>query len=191
MQWKNVSFEERQFKLTHTLSRLKTFDSNAPVRTTLELRSMKTNNARRSIDLFDEMYEALLRHKRLQDELSKQHPGYNPGGFVFVTPDGRPVEPRTYEDFFRKVTEAAGIEGATFHTLRHTFATRGIESGMDILVLSKILGHANPETTLKLYGHILAEHKRSSMQKVGKLYSSLVGEPEVPEMEEEGPRMRM
>lgn len=53
-----------------------------------------------------------------------------------------------------------------FHTLRHTFATRAIAAGMDILVLSKILGHAQPSTTLNKYGHVLPNHKRTSMDKI-------------------------
>ncbi|MCH5348638.1 MAG: tyrosine-type recombinase/integrase [Oscillospiraceae bacterium] len=53
-----------------------------------------------------------------------------------------------------------------FHTLRHTFATRAVENGMDILVLSRILGHAQPSTTLNKYGHVLAEHMRTSMEKI-------------------------
>ena len=43
----------------------------------------------------------------------------------------------------------------TFHTLRYTFATRTSEQAMDILVLSKILGHSDPSTTLNKYGHAL------------------------------------
>lgn len=58
----------------------------------------------------------------------------------------------------------------TFHTLRHTFATRAIEQGMDILVLSKILGHSDPSTTLNKYGHALPNHKKDNMEKIRELY---------------------
>lgn len=56
-------------------------------------------------------------------------------------------------------------------SLRHTFATRAIENGMDILVLSRILGHAKPSTTLNMYGHVLTEHRTESMQKISSLYN--------------------
>ena len=65
-----------------------------------------------------------------------------------------------------------GVNDANFHSLRHTFATRAIEQGMDILVLSKILGHAQPSTTLNKYGHVLPDHKKESMDKLSGLYES-------------------
>lgn len=77
---------------------------------------------------------------------------------------------------FNRIVAAAGIEkviqlgtdgvSVGFHTLRHTFATRAVENGMDILVLSRILGHSSPTTTLNKYGHVLHEHMKSSMEKI-------------------------
>ncbi len=50
--------------------------------------------------------------------------------------------------------------------LSHTFVTRSLEAGMDILVLSRILGHAQASTTLNKYGHALPDHKKLSMDKL-------------------------
>ena len=58
------------------------------------------------------------------------------------------------------------IKDANFHAMRHTFATRSLEAGMDIYVLSRILGHAQASTTLNKYGHALPNHKKSSMDKL-------------------------
>ncbi len=58
----------------------------------------------------------------------------------------------------------------TFHTLRHTFATRVIEQGMEISVLSKILGHADISTTLNKYCHAIPDRKRENMEKIECLY---------------------
>ena len=62
-------------------------------------------------------------------------------------------EPRTYEDLFKRTLKAAGVQDINFHTLRHTFAIRALEAGMDIKVLSSILGLAQASTTLNLYAH--------------------------------------
>ena len=62
-----------------------------------------------------------------------------------------------------------GIPHKGFHSLRHTFATRALECGMDVKTLSEILGHANPTITLNRYAHSMFDHKTSMMNRVGKL----------------------
>ncbi|MBO7525372.1 MAG: tyrosine-type recombinase/integrase, partial [Clostridia bacterium] len=60
-----------------------------------------------------------------------------------------------------------------FHSLRHTFATRALECGMDIKSLSEILGHKNPNITLKRYTHSLYEHKADMMNKIGRIMQGI------------------
>ena len=89
---------------------------------------------------------------------------------IFATSAGLVYEPRTYEDLFKRALKEANLPNINFHALRHTFATRALEAGMDIKVLSSILGHAQASTTLNLYAHALPDHKRDSMQKMGAFY---------------------
>ncbi len=56
-----------------------------------------------------------------------------------------------------------------FHALRHTFATRALECGMDVRTLAEVLGHKNPSVTLSRYAHSMFTHKAVMMNKVGKL----------------------
>ena len=76
---------------------------------------------------------------------------------------------RTYQRFFEKMLIDLGIPHKGFHSLRHTFATRALECGMDVKTLSEILGHANPTITLNRYAHSMFDHKTSMMNRVGKL----------------------
>lgn len=174
LRWDNVDLDKHCFSVKETLNRLKTFDESSESATTLTLRTPKTKNSKRSIDIIDELYADLLEHKRKQDQTIAEYPGYNSKGFVFVQASGTPYDPRTYQDLFKRELKNAGVKDANFHCLRHTFATRAVENGMDILVLSKILGHAMPSTTLNMYGHVLTEHKKESMQKMSSLYTKPV-----------------
>lgn len=59
----------------------------------------------------------------------------------------------------------------------NTFATRALEQGMDVVRLSRLLGHATPSVTLDKYGHALNDHKRASVEKLGGVYSAGRGVP--------------
>lgn len=76
---------------------------------------------------------------------------------------------RSYQNSFDLLLKRLKLPHKGFHALRHTFATRALECGMDIKTLSEILGHKNPTVTLKRYAHSLLEHKAEMMNKVGKL----------------------
>ena len=75
---------------------------------------------------------------------------------------------RTYQRTFELTLKKLKIKHKCFHSLRHTFATRALEIGMDVKTLSEILGHKNPMVTLKRYAHSLMEHKAEMMNKMGR-----------------------
>lgn len=76
---------------------------------------------------------------------------------------------RSYQRSFELLLKRLHIAHKGFHALRHTFATRALECGMDVKTLSEILGHKNSQITLNRYAHSLLEHKTDMMNKLGKL----------------------
>ena len=72
---------------------------------------------------------------------------------------------------FKKLLKAAGLPDMKFHCLRHTFATRALEVGMDYKTLSEILGHSSVGITLDLYAHSLKEHKIKQMNKLDAIHT--------------------
>lgn len=79
------------------------------------------------------------------------------------------AEVRSYQRTFESMLVKLGIPHKGFHALRHTFATRALEVGMDVKTLSEILGHGNPTITLKRYAHSMLDHKIEMMNRVGRL----------------------
>ena len=172
LRWANVDMGNRSFTVCETRNRLPNHDPTIAASTSVKTEATtKTENSRRTVYLIDSLYQDFVMYKQIQDSITQEMPGYNPDGYVFCQPCGRPYEPRTYQDLFKRCVKQAGIRDANFHALRHTFATRSLEEGMDVVTLSRILGHATPSITMDKYGHALDDHKRTSMEKLGSLYN--------------------
>jgi integrase len=77
---------------------------------------------------------------------------------------------RSYQRTFENILQKLGLPHRGFHALRHTFATRALECGMDVKSLSAIMGHKNAAVTLKRYAHALEEHSAVMMNKLGKIF---------------------
>lgn len=90
----------------------------------------------------------------------------NTHGYFLGTDDANFTEPRTMQYHFAKIIKAANIADANYHALRHTFATRCIEAGVDVKSLSEMLGHANVNITLNRYVHSSFEQKREGINKL-------------------------
>lgn len=83
-----------------------------------------------------------------------------------VSSGENPMAIRSYQKTFELLLKRLHLEHRGFHALRHTFATRAIESGMDVKTLAEILGHKDATTTLARYAHSLIQHKTEKMNKL-------------------------
>lgn len=90
------------------------------------------------------------------------------GNYVISAKSEYGAEVRSYQRSFALLLKRLKIPHRGFHSLRHTFATRALECGMDVKTLSEILGHADASVTLKRYAHSMLEHKREMMNRVGR-----------------------
>ena len=117
----------------------------------------KTATSRRIIPLPKQLVPILRSVKKRSDSSS------------VVSANGKPVSVRSYQRSFELLLKKLKIPHKGFHSLRHTFATRALECGMDVKTLSEILGHKNPTITLNRYAHSLMEHKADMMNRLGKL----------------------
>jgi integrase len=94
--------------------------------------------------------------------LESEHKGAD--DFVFLNPDGRPYDYRRVGSAFRTAVDHAGGRGAgrlSLHSLRHGYASMLIGSGLDVVFVSRQLGHANPNVTLRVYAHVFAHHEHA------------------------------
>ena len=83
---------------------------------------------------------------------------------IFLNNRRKPCDPVIISAIFRKYMEKAGIKGASFHSLRHTFATHSLRKGTNIIVVQEALGHKSLTTTQK-YLHFVREMMDEQMTK--------------------------
>lgn len=181
LQWGDVDYNSHTVRIRRTVGRLQKVDESGKLisktaggpTTEIVTRSPKSATAQRTIPLFPQVWNDLMTYRDKQQKmLQAQGIILSATTPMFSTPAGLVYEPRTYEDLFKRTLKAAGISNINFHALRHTFATRALEAGMDIKVLSSILGHAQASTTLNLYAHALPDHKKTSMEKMKVFYGA-------------------
>lgn len=152
LKWKDVNFSERSIHVHRTVYRLDVSDNDInEAKTILVVGSTKTNSSDRILPISEKLYQMLVK-KYSQDE-----------EFVIPGKTYPYTDPRTFQYAFKRCLINSGIRDINYHMLRHTFATRCIESGMDIKSLSEILGHASINITLNTYVHSSIEHKRKQL----------------------------
>lgn len=148
LSWDNIDFQNRIIHIKSTITRVKKNGRCVNI-----IGIPKTNSSIRDIPIPTKIYNYL-------EKL------YNAHNSEYVISD-KPtfVYPRTYEYRYHKVMQNAQIRDINFHSLRHTFATHCVVSGMDVKSLSEILGHSNTSITMQRYVHPSMEIKRKQLEK--------------------------
>lgn len=155
LRWEDINLDAKVLYVRQTVSRV-WYRENSKKRSRLTIGSPKTKSSLRHIPICSKLYSVLSSFP-----YRKRH------GYVLPNiKDGGFVSPRTFEYRFKKILAKCNLEPVNYHTLRHTFATRCIERGVDIKSLSEVLGHADASITLNTYVHSSMELKRVQMEKL-------------------------
>jgi len=161
--WNDIDLDNGVLRVNHTLNIIRSGDENK--KWIRSFGTPKTASSVRSIPLMPVMSELLKSIKKKQDE-RKQNGVYEDNNLVFATRSGKLLDPRNMQRAFQIVLKSAGLSGFHIHCLRHTFATRGLEQGIELRVLQELLGHATIKITADLYTHVLPDMKKDSIMKL-------------------------
>lgn len=175
LQWKDIDFDNKVINVQRTIlqdSQKGGFYFGEP----------KTIKSKRKIPLTNEAIAILNNQKLLQKKLKMKSKNWNDNwdGLVFTTVNGNPVGASTFRSMMIRIVKninfdrQCNIENDDYeefqhcymHSLRHTFATRCIENGVQPKTLQKILGHSSLSTTMDLYVHVTDDQIFSEMNKM-------------------------
>lgn len=149
LKWSDVDLDNNLLHVSKTKQRISTLDENN--KTKLIESTPKTLKSVRSIPLTITLIEALKKAEVLK---KSSH---------VIEVNGRGVEPRTISYRFEKLKQKLGLVGFVFHSLRHTFATRCVELGINIATISALLGHASIKMTLDTYTCSFVEDRKEAI----------------------------
>lgn len=128
---------------------------------------VKTDAGERTVPLDPRVVSSLRIWRASQAEVRlTQGSEWRGGDYVFTTRRHDPYFPGSFGDRLTNLCERAGVPRLTPHELRHTFGTRAAEAGMQIELLSKMLGHSKIEVTMNIYVHPSTEETRAGALKV-------------------------
>ena len=154
--WEDLDTDNGVINIRKTIQRIYVIEDGER-RTELLIDTPKTKNSIREIPLSRDLLRMLKPVKKI----------VNPAFYV-LTNDSKPTEPRTYRSYYKNLMRFLEIPDIKFHGLRHSFATRCIESKCDYKTVSVLLGHSNISTTLNLYVHPNLEQKKKAIDQMFK-----------------------
>jgi len=153
--WSDVNIEAKTLLVRQTtvISEKKTSKKGARQYTTKVSERTKTHAGNREIGLNDTAIEALTELRKVTGDF--EH--------VAATATGTLVTHRSFLRTFHGLLRAIGLPQRGLHDLRHTFASRLFEKNVDVVIISKLLGHSSVQITIDTYIHIIDEQKRKAV----------------------------
>lgn len=147
LRWSDIDWDHGFVQIRQTLS----WSQGKPA-----FQEPKTERSRRSVAMSPETMTALRRHKRIQaQERLIFDSEYQDNDLVIARADGRPQNPRTFDDAWYRALELSDLPRIRFHDLRHTHASLLLQQGVHPKIVSERLGHATINITLDTYSHVL------------------------------------
>lgn len=156
LQWKNIHLDTDMLEISQTVQRIQNPVRGASPKTYLIIGPPKSRASVRTVPIPTFLHDILE---------GQQRPDSGEAYFLTNRAD-QITEPRNYQYHFKNYMKELKMEWIHFHTLRHTFATRAIESGVDMKSLSEMLGHAGVSITMDRYVHSSVEEKRKQIEKM-------------------------
>lgn len=176
LRWENIDLKCKTIKVRESARLVRKYDDKGSYEDITEIKEPKTKESIRDVPMSDQLADLLNKHKdtstseyvftNMKNEMLT-HDTLDKSLKVICNKAkiGEPIQRRRNK---KDVIEYTGI---TFHCLRHTFATRLIENGVDVKTVSQLLGHSKAEITINRYVHSTDDSKKAAIASLNKITS--------------------
>lgn len=171
--WDNIDMDTKSIIINSAISHLSIVDKKTGNRTwsTIE-HDPKTSTSFRTVPLPDTVFNELMLHKERQDiEKSKLGYLYQDNNLVFATETGNYIDTRNLTRSYERALAKANIPYRSFHSMRHTYATRLFEKDVPVKTVQVLMGHKDITTTMNIYTHVMPEKKTAEVQCLNDIFS--------------------
>jgi integrase len=167
LRWKDVDLDGAKLQVNQSLEQTK--------KGALRFKAPKTKFGCRTITLPAFVVSGLRAHRTAQalERLALGLGKDADDALVFRHADGSPLPPENITKEWIRLVAQLRLPKVTLHALRHTHASQLIASGMDVLTISRRLGHGSPSITLDVYGHLFQRSDGGAAAVIDKAFGGL------------------
>jgi integrase len=169
LRWRHVDLDRKVLQVREALEETKAHG--------IKVKTPKSEAGRRNVTLPDIVVETLRDHRKAQLEL-RLRLGMGTladDDLLFAPLEGGLPSPRSLSKRWPEIAASIGMGDITFHALRHTHASQLIAAGLDVVTISKRLGHSKPTITLSTYAHLFRQQDDKAAAAINDALANLIG----------------
>ena len=160
LRWQDINFKTHQLTVNRTVKKIYVFNSDGSKEQKTLFFTPKTKNSKRIVDIPDNLFALLEKYS--------QENNYTPDTLVF-NDNNNVLEARKLFRKWTNILKTNNLPHKKFHSLRHTYATLLLSKGVDLLTVSKLLGHSSIKIT-EIYTHVIPQLKISAVNKINNIF---------------------
>lgn len=171
LKWSDIDFKSNELHVNRSIQKVAKYENDKIVGYEVIEQTPKTKNSIRIIPVPVNIIKKLKSYKKEQlENILLVGEAYENKNYVFCDKLGKTIEDKKPGRNLKTILNKLNIEPMKFHALRHTYATRLFEANIPPKTVQTLLGHADIETTMNIYTHVMKETKLEAVEKINNIF---------------------
>ena len=171
LKWCDIDFKNNELTVQRSIQRVPIFEGDKIVKYEVIEQTPKTKNSNRTLPIPINIINKLKKYKKEQNQLILYiGEGYSNNNYILCNKLGNIIDEKKPGRNLKSILKKLEIEPMKFHALRHTYATRLFEAGVPPKTVQHLMGHADIQTTMNIYTHVMKSEKLEAVDKINKLF---------------------